>query len=200
MKNNKNSNLLNWHLFSFSFHKVWSAVLVRNGKIIHFWTVQVIKERSAVIIPMKTEAFWFLSRTMWLFELPSLAACLHPYPTSRHPLFLQGTSLHLLSQRQNQSCSHIVKDWLYGFFCLFKQFSDSLQKSECTITEDGKLWRDVCSNVSTTNVAAVCLAQIHMLTFTNNLLQGPLCYSAVHMDIWSLSAFLMINWPVAKLH
>lgn len=45
-------------------------------------------------------------------------------------LLLPGTSLRLLSRSRNQRFSHIVKDWLYGFFCLYKQFSDPCQKKK----------------------------------------------------------------------
>lgn len=101
---------------------------------------------------MQTEAFWFpficyhcLSWPMWSPVL-RLAACLCPYPTSTLPFFLQRASLRSLSRRQNQSCSHIVKDWLYGFFCLYKQFSDPHRKKvnsqSQTGRRDGKLQRD----------------------------------------------------------
>lgn len=120
------------------------CVSVRISGVIHFWTARVIKEKSTVINPMQTAALWFpficyrcLSESM-SSPAPHLAACLYPYPASRLP-FLPGRSLHLLSQRQNQRCSHIVKDWLYGLFCLYKQFSDPCQKkSEFAITEEGQ--------------------------------------------------------------
>lgn len=109
------------------------CVSVRISGVIHFWTARVIKEKSTVIIPMQTAALWFsficyrcLSESM-SSPAPRLAARLYLYPEPRLP-FLPGRSLHLLSRRQNQRCSHIVKDWLYGFFCLYKQFSDPCQK------------------------------------------------------------------------
>lgn len=55
-----------------------------------------------------------------------------PLPISNiyAPLFFSTTGefTFAVSGRQNQSCSHIVKDWLYGFFCLYKQFSDPHRK------------------------------------------------------------------------
>lgn len=98
---------------------------------------------------MKADALWFsfisyhcLSESMWLSLL--LAFGCSPLSVSNiSARFLQGTSLHLLSEIQNQSYSHMVKDWLYGLFCLYKQFSDPLQKSEFTIIEEGKLQRDI---------------------------------------------------------
>lgn len=85
-------------------------------------------------------------------------------------LLLPGTSLRLLSHSRNRRFSHIVKDWLYGFFCLYKQFSDPCQKkkkkSEFPITEErraGNLQRDarrsVVGHVSKANdgAASCCI-------------------------------------------